>query len=107
MKYAVIKTGGKQYRVAEGDVLDVDRLSSSDKKISFDSILLYVNDDSVLVGTPTVSNVLVKASILEDTKGDKIRVSKYKAKVRYRRVTGFRSSLTKIKIDSIGLKKVA
>lgn len=101
MKYAVIRTGGKQYRVTEGDVLEVDRLSHNNKNVTFDSILLYVNGDSVLVGTPNVSNVSVKASIIADTRGEKIRVSKYKAKVRYRRVTGFKSSLTKVKIDSI------
>lgn len=102
MKYAVVKTGGKQYTVSEGDILEVDRIKSIDKTVSLDSVLLFVNNDQVTIGNPYVSGVSVTASIIKDTKGDKLRIAKYKAKVRYRRVTGFRSSLTQIKIDTIG-----
>lgn len=102
MKYAVVKTGGKQYTVSEGDILEVDRLTSIDKTVSLDSVLLFVDNDQVTIGNPYVSGASVTASIIKDTKGDKLRIAKYKAKVRYRRVTGFRSSLTQIKIDTIG-----
>jgi large subunit ribosomal protein L21 len=109
MKYAVVKTGGKQYKVSEGDVIEVERLNE-EKEVVFDQVLLYTADGVVKVGTPLVDGVTIKASVIDQVKGDKIRVSKYKAKVRYRRVTGHRQSLTKVKIDSIlgaGEKKTA
>lgn len=104
MKYAVIKTGGKQYKVTEGQVLEVERLSTSDKTVTFSDVLLVSDGASVQVGTPFVPNVVVSASVTGDVRGEKIRVAKYKAKVRYRRVTGHRQALTRITIDSIGAK---
>ncbi len=101
MKYAVIKTGGKQYRVSEGDILEVERLTHDGKTITFGEVLLYVNDAHSLVGAPLLSDVVVTADILGDMKGDKIRVSQFKAKARYRRVQGHRQSLTKVKISQI------
>jgi large subunit ribosomal protein L21 len=102
MKYAVVKTGGKQYKVSEGDILEVEKLTSEVKEISLDNVLLYTADGAVKVGTPLLSDVVVKATILGDMRGKKIRVAKYKAKVRYRRVTGHRQALTRIQIQSIG-----
>lgn len=105
MKYAVVKTGGKQYKITEGDVLEVERLAPSDKKeITFDDVLLYTADGVVTVGKPSVAGVIIKATVLGETKGKKIRVAKYKAKVRYRRVTGHRQLLTKVKIEKIEAK---
>jgi large subunit ribosomal protein L21 len=101
MQYAVIKTGGKQYKVSKGDVIDIDRLSEKGKEVLFSEVLLFVNDNQVLVGKPNLSNVSVKAEVLEDIKGEKLRVSKFKAKARYRRVMGFRSSLTRLAIKDI------
>lgn len=102
MKYAVISTSGKQYRVKEGDVIEVDRVKSSkNDKISFEDVLLFVSDGQVKVGKPTLSGVNVEGKVIDEVKGDKIRVQKYKAKVRYRRTTGFRSKLTLIKIEKI------
>lgn len=101
MKYAVIKTGGKQYKVSENDVLDVERLSSPAKNIDFKDILLVVDESIVKVGKPFVNGATVKAEILGNKRGEKIRVSKYKSKVRYRRVTGHRQNLTKIQIKEI------
>ena len=66
MKYAVIKTGGKQYRVAEGDVLDVDRLSSSDKKISFDSILLYAAQKPSFVVDAYTHRILLRHEMIDE-----------------------------------------
>lgn len=105
MNYAVIKTGGKQYKVSEGDSIEIDRLDQEKGKVSFDEVLLIVSDGNVKIGKPTISGEKVQAELLENFKGDKIRVSKFKSKVRYRRVTGFRSSLSKVIIGKISLKK--
>src|SRR4030042_2174431 len=102
MKYAVIKSGGKQYRVSEGDIIEVDKLGENNKKISFDNVLLSVADGLVKIGKPNVAGEKVEASLVENLKGDKIRVSKFKAKVRYRKVIGFRPSLSRVKIEKVG-----
>ena len=103
MKYAVIKSGGKQYKVSEGDIIEVDRLPfEKDGKVLFDEVLLLVSDSGLKIGKPTLSNEKVEGKILDNIKGDKIRVSKFKSKVRYRRVTGFRASLSRVKIEKIG-----
>jgi len=100
--YAVIKTGGKQYKVSEGDIIEVERLSAKDKEdFLFDKVLLYVADSTVKVGKPYLAEVVVKGIILGAKKGKKIRVSKFKAKSRYRRTTGHRQSLTQVKIEKI------
>ena len=101
-KFAVIRAGGKQYRVSEGDVLEVDRLSPTKKEMEFGDVLLYVDQNSTKVGQPTVS-AKVKATVLEDTKGQKIRVFKYKAKTQYHKTRGFRAKLTKVRIEKIDL----
>lgn len=102
MKYAVIKTGGKQYKVSEGDVIEIDRLTEEkDNKVVFDEVLLLVSDTGVKVGKPSITGITVEGKVVDNIKGDKIRVSKYKSKVRYRRVTGFRASLSRIQIDKI------
>lgn len=101
MKYAVIKTGGNQYRVFEGDELLVDRLDEEEgKNTNFEEILLFVNENKVKIGDPLVKGVSVKGKVLSHLKGEKIMVSKFKAKSRYRKVKGFRHSLTKVKILS-------
>jgi len=105
MNYAVIKTGGKQYRVSEGDILEVDRLKEEKNgKVVFDDVLLLVRDEIVAIGKPTISGEKVEAKVLDNIRGEKIRVSKFKSKVRYRKVTGFRASLSRIQIDKIGSK---
>lgn len=101
MKYAVIKTGGKQYRVSEGDVLEVERLVHDGKTITFPEVLLYVNGPDSLVGAPLLSDVMVTAAVVGDVKGEKLRVSKFKSKVRYRRIHGHRQALTQVKITEI------
>ena len=102
MKYAVIRTGGKQYRVAEGDEIEVDKLEAEKgKAFTFDEVLLFVDGDKVKIGQPLVKGVKVKAKIIDQIKGKKIRVATFKAKARYRRVKGFRSRLTKVKIEKI------
>ena len=102
MKYAIIKTGGKQYKVTEGDIIEVDRLPQEEGQVVFDEVLLLVNDSGVTIGKPTVTGEKVEARVLGSLKGVKVRVSKFKSKVRYRRVSGFRASLTKVQIEKIG-----
>lgn len=102
MRYAVIASGGKQYKVSEGDVIDVEKLAVvANDHISFDQVLFSVADEAISVGKPLVAGALVKGTVVEQRKGEKIRVAKFKAKVRYRRVIGKRQHLTRIKIDSI------
>lgn len=102
MKYAVVRTGGKQYRVSEGDIIEVERLTADpEKDYTFSDVLLYTADNESKIGAPLVEDVTVIGKILAHVKGEKIRVSHFKAKARYRKVTGHRQSLTKIQIAHI------
>ncbi len=102
MKYAVIRTGGKQYKINEGDIIDVERLPASpEKTVTFSDVLLVTDGDDVKLGLPLLEGASVKGTVVEDLRGDKIRIAKFKAKARYRRVTGHRQALTRVKIDSI------
>lgn len=101
MNYAIVKIGGKQYKVQEGDILEVENLGSENGNITFEEVLLLVTDKGVKVGKPKVSGAKVKAKVLKSFKGEKTRVAKFKSKVRYRRVTGFRPTLAQIKIEKI------
>lgn len=107
MKYAVIKTGGKQYKVTEGQVIEVELLDSTDKTFVFEEVLLVVDGDDVKIGTPTVDGMKVYADVVAEVKGDKIEVFKYKSKSRYRKHTGHRQHYTQVKINGIGVKKTA
>lgn len=100
--YAVIKTGGKQYRVAEGDTLQVEKLQGEPgDEISFDQVLLVGGDDATKVGTPTVKGATVKAQITAQNRGKKIVVFKMKRRKNYRRKNGHRQPYTQIKITGI------
>lgn len=101
MQYAVIKSGGKQYKVNVGDVLEIDKIESKTDKVLFEEILLLVDGEKIGIGKPNVPGVRVEAKILEQKKGDKIRVMKFKAKSRYRKAIGFRPHLSVVKIDKI------
>lgn len=103
--YAVIKVGGSQYRVGEGDELDVPLLSQPEKaNIVFDQVLLAKDSDGVRVGQPLVSGAKVEAKVEKHFRGDKIRVATYKAKSRQRRVRGHRDELTRVKVEKIYVK---
>ena len=105
MKYAIISLGGKQYKVEEGDVIDFDQLPvKADETYTFKDVLLFVDEEKRKIGTPTLSDVTVSGKVMGNKKGQKIRVGKFKAKVRYRRVMGFRASLTTIQIEKISAK---
>ncbi|MDP3954808.1 MAG: 50S ribosomal protein L21 [bacterium] len=99
MKYAVVKIGGSQYKIKEGDEIEVDRLTVDEGEIELENVLLLRDEDKITIGQPTIADIKIKAKILSHLKGDKIRVSRFKAKSRYRKVKGFRPSLTKIKIE--------
>lgn len=102
MKYAVIRSGGKQYKVSEGDIIAIEKLTSDRKEVTFNEVLLYTADNQVQIGAPTLSNIAVTGKILQEKRGEKIRVAKYKAKVRYRRVTGHRQLISMVQIETIG-----
>jgi large subunit ribosomal protein L21 len=100
-KFAVVKTGGKQYVVKEGDTLVVDRIDSEPKsKIELETLAVFDDAGALELGKPFLS-AKTTAEVEEHAKGEKLRISKFKAKVRYRRVMGFRPSLSKIKITKI------
>mgnify|MGYP001764159807 CR=1 FL=1 len=91
MRFAIIESGGKQYRAVEGSTIEVDRLPVEEgKKFDLKSILLVADDDEVMVGTPTVSNMLVKATVLDHFKGPKLVRFKYRPKKRIRVKGGHR-----------------
>ncbi|TXL78226.1 50S ribosomal protein L21 [Vineibacter terrae] len=100
--YAVIRTGGKQYRVAANEVLTVDRLAG-DKgaAVEFGEVLAVGADDGLKVGAPTVAGAKVTASIVEQVKGDTILVFKKRRRQNSRRKNGHRQLMTKVKIDQI------
>ena len=104
MTYAIIKTGGKQYKVAEGETLSVEKLPGQPKeKLTFKEVLLLVDNKKVHLGQPVVKNAVVTAEVVEQAKDKKIRVAVYKAKSRYRKVKGHRQLITRVKIVKIGL----
>lgn len=101
MKKAVIATGGKQYVVAEGQTLSIERLKGDDKRISFDA-LLVVDGEKTTVGSPIVKGVTVKASVVDtEARAEKVTAIRYKAKKRVHKVQGHRQDQTVIQIDSI------
>jgi large subunit ribosomal protein L21 len=100
--YAIIETGGKQYRVTQGQVLDVDKLEVAEgAAVELDRVLVVGEGEKVSVGTPTVEGAKVVATSKGEGRGEKIIVFKYKSKVRYRRKTGHRQAYTRLAIDEI------
>lgn len=101
MKKAVIATGGKQYVVAEGQTLSIERLKTDDKTVEFEA-LLVVDGEKVAVGAPKVPGVKVKASVVDaEAKAEKVTAIRYKAKKRVHKVHGHRQHQTVVKIDTI------
>ena len=102
MKFAIVESGGKQYRAVEGTTIDVDRLAHEvGKKFDFERVLLVADGDTVSVGTPTVS-VKVSATVVDHIKGPKVLSFKYRTKKRIRVRGGNRAHYTRLKIESIG-----
>ena len=101
--YAVIKTGGKQYRVREGDTLRIEKLAAeAGAKVQFDQILMVGEGDKVSVGTPYLSGSQVSATVISQGRGDKIKVVKFKRRKNYLRRNGHRQSFTEVEITKIG-----
>jgi large subunit ribosomal protein L21 len=110
MTYAIIKTGGRQYRVAEGDTIDVDLLDiHPGKTTTFGDVLMFADGKNVMHGTPLISGAKVTAEVLEQRKDKKVIAFKYKRRKGYHRTVGHRRKLTRVKIKSInvGAKKTA
>ena len=100
--YAIIATGGKQYRVSEGDVIYIEKIDAAvDSTVSFD-VLLVGNDGDVKIGTPIVEGAKVEGKVVGQVRGEKIIVFKYKSKKNYRRKQGHRQPYTKVEITKIG-----
>ena len=103
--YAIIETGGKQYKVKEGDIITVEKLAiETGTAYSFDKVLSVADGEKVSFGAPYIKDASVSASVLGDGKGKKIVVYKFKAKKNYHRKKGHRQPFTKLKIESITAK---
>ena len=106
--YAVVETGGKQYRVAVGDKLMVEKLDVEEgANIELDRVLMVCNEGEVEVGTPVLSGTAVEAKVLKQGRGEKIKVFKFKRRKKYRKTQGHRQSFTQLEILSIGGAKPA
>ena len=106
MAFAVIETGGKQYRVSPGSVVEIERLEEEvGKTISFDKVLMYQTGEIPVTGNPFIEGVVVTAEVMGEIKGEKIRVFTYKPKKRQRRTMGHRQMYTQVKIQEIALPK--
>ncbi|MEQ8662984.1 MAG: 50S ribosomal protein L21 [Gammaproteobacteria bacterium] len=100
--YAVIKTGGKQYRVSAGDKLNVETLASEPgSEIQFDQVLMVADGDNVDVGAPFVDGARVTATVVEHGRGEKIRIVKFKRRKHYRRTMGHRQNYTRVEITGV------
>lgn len=102
--YAVIVTGGKQYKVSEGDILFIEKLNADEgTSVKFDKVLMITDGDKITMGTPYVSGATVEAKVEKNGKSKKIRVFKYKAKKNERKRIGHRQPYTKVTVSAIKL----
>lgn len=102
LKHAIIVTGGKQYRVAEGDVIFVEKLDvEAGETVKFDRVLAVIDEDKAVFGTPVVENAVVSGNVVKNGKSKKIRVYKMKPKKGYRRTQGHRQPYTTVEITKI------
>ncbi|MGL5718609.1 MAG: 50S ribosomal protein L21 [Paraclostridium sp.] len=100
--YAIVKTGGKQYKVSEGDVIFVEKIEANEGDVvTLNDVLACSKDGNLVVGSPVVEGASVQAKVVEQGKGKKIVVFKYKAKKDYRRKNGHRQAYTKIVVEKI------
>jgi large subunit ribosomal protein L21 len=104
--FAVIETGGKQYRVTKGDVLDVELLpveGEAGAKVSFDRVLMIFGEGGTRVGNPVIPGARVEAQVVESTRGPKVRIFKHKRRKGYKRRAGHRQDYHRIRVDEIVL----
>ena len=110
MAYAIIRSGGRQFRVAEGDTVDVDLLDvDAGKTATFGDVLMFADGKNVIQGNPVIAGAKVTAEVLEQRKDKKVIAFKYKRRKGYHRTVGHRRKLTRVKIKSInvGAKKAS
>ncbi|NGX53553.1 MAG: 50S ribosomal protein L21 [Chlamydiae bacterium] len=101
-KYAIIKTGGKQYKVETGNVIDVELLEGSEKgPIEFKEVLLFSDESKVTIGTPMVAKAVVLGEIVDQVRGPKVIAYKYKKRKNYRRKVGHRQNYLRVKITGL------
>ena len=106
MKYAIIESGGKQYKAVEGGTIEVDRLPvETGQDVNLESVLLMVEEEQVTVGMPTVKGISVKAKVLEHFKGEKVVFFRYRPKKRIRVKAGHRQQYTRLQIEQVGNTK--
>ncbi|MEE8469704.1 MAG: 50S ribosomal protein L21 [Dehalococcoidia bacterium] len=103
--YAVVETGGKQYKVSPGEIICVEKLTTEGDTVELDKVYLVADGDKVTLGKPTVAGAKVVATVLGEGKRDKVIVFKYKPKVRYRRKKGHRQPYTRLAIEEIVVAK--
>lgn len=102
MKHAIIETGGKQYRVAEGDVIFVEKLDvEAGESVKFDRVLAVIDEENTVFGAPVIEGASVSANVVKNGKSKKVRVYKMKPKKGYRRTQGHRQPYTKVQIEAI------
>jgi large subunit ribosomal protein L21 len=100
--YAVVKTGGKQYRVSPGDTIEVEKLPHEvGESIELDQVLMVVNGSGATIGRPLVEGAKVKATVMRQAKGRKVIIFKYSPSKRYRRKKGHRQNYTRLRVDEI------
>ncbi|MEW6088048.1 MAG: 50S ribosomal protein L21 [bacterium] len=106
MKKAVIETKGSQLQVKEGDIITIDRLKQKPgEKVEFNNVVLVQDDEKLITDDKALKKIKVQGEVVGELRGEKIRVSKYKAKKNYRRTIGHRSDFTKVKINEIAIGK--
>ena len=104
MKYAIVESGGKQYRAVEGETIEVDRLPvNAGEKVGLERVLMLVDGEDVSIGTPTVSGIQVSTTVVDHFRGPKIIVFKYSPKKRIRVKSGHRQQYTRLMVDVIGI----
>ena len=105
MAYAILKAGGKQYKVAEGDVIDIAKLDAeAGQETTFSDILFHADGDTHSHGSPTLSGASIVAEVVEQRKADKVIAFKYRRRKGYHRTVGHRQKLTRVKIKSISFQ---
>ncbi len=103
MKYAIVESGGKQYKAVEGETIEVDRLPvDAGEKVGLERVLMLVNGEEVTVGMPTIDGVQINTTVLNHFKGPKLTVFKYSPKKRIRVKVGHRQQYTRLMVDGIG-----
>lgn len=103
--YAVIKTGGKQYRVVAGERLKVEKLEAEvGATVTLDQILMVTDGDKITIGSPIIKGATVKATVVSHGRGDKVMIFKFRRRKHYRKTQGHRQSFTEIKIEAIAAK---